>query len=229
MNHPTTPAVWIVVAAFNEGTRLRRTLTSLCEQNHAVVVVDDGSHDDTLQVCADFPVWRLRHPVNLGQGAALQTGIRFALAHGAEFVVTFDADGQHDARDVPQLVAPLRDGRADVTLGSRFLGATEQMPRTRRLLLSAAVWFTRLWSQVRVTDAHNGLRGFSRSFAERLRITQNRMAHASEILDEVRRLNARYCEVPVVVRYSQETLAKGQSGWNAFRIVGGLVLRRVLG
>jgi glycosyltransferase involved in cell wall biosynthesis len=222
-------STWIVIAAYNEERRLGQALARLCELYRYIVVVDDGSNDATSDVAAEFPVWRLRHVVNLGQGAALQTGIRFALAHGAEILVTFDADGQHDSDDVARLIAPIERGEVDVVLGSRFLGRTERMPWTRRWLLRLALGFTRVWSQIAVTDTHNGLRSFSRRFAEGLCITHNRMAHASQILDEIGRLKARYTEVPVVVRYSPETLAKGQSGWNALRIVGGLVLRRVIG
>lgn len=229
MNALATDRIWIVIAAFNEGRRLHQTLSPLCAVYPSVVVVDDGSSDNTSAIIAEFPVWWVRHPINLGQGAALQTGIQLALKQGAEIIVTFDADGQHDCADIPRLVAPIECDEADIVLGSRFLGRTEDIPWARRWLLRCAVVFTRLWSSINVTDAHNGLRGISRSVAERIRITQNRMAHASEILDEIRRLKVRYCEVPVVVRYTSETLAKGQSGWNAFRIVGGLVLRRVLG
>ncbi len=220
--------VWVVVPAYNEAQRLPATLGRLQARFPRVVVVDDGSADATAQSAMKCPgIWVLRHAFNLGQGAALQTGIDFALARGARFIVTFDADGQHDADDIPALLQPLREGRADVALGSRFLGRTVGMPRSRRLLLHAAVLFTRLFSRVRLTDAHNGLRAFSRRGAEQIRISLNGMAHASEIIDQIRRRGLRYCEVPVTIRYSAAVLDKGQSGWNSLRIAANLTLSRI--
>jgi len=218
--------VWVVVAAYNEGARLGRTLESLCRRYANVVVVDDGSQDDTGAVAARHPVWVLRHLVNLGQGAALQTGLAFALQRGASYLVTFDADGQHDPDEIPALAAPVLAGAADVALGSRFLGRAENITLTRKLVLKGGVIFTRLFSGIKVTDTHNGFRAFSREAALKLRITQNRMAHASEILDQIQTQGLRFVEVPVTIRYSAETMAKGQSSWNAVKIVAQLVLGR---
>ncbi len=225
---PAAPAggLWVVIAAYNEGRRLGRTLDGLRPHVPRVVVVDDGSADDTAAVALRHDVWLLRHAINRGQGAALQTGIDFALARGAEVLVTFDADGQHDPDEIERVAGPVLSGRADVALGSRFLGRAVGIPWSRRLVLKVGVLFTRVFSRVRVSDTHNGFRALSRAAATAIRITQDRMAHASEILDQVRRHRLRYVEVPVTVRYAEETLAKGQSSWNAVRIVGQLVLGR---
>jgi glycosyltransferase involved in cell wall biosynthesis len=170
----------------------------------------------------------LRHIVNLGQGAALQTGICFALEHGATTIVTFDADGQHDPSQITSLVTPLQQGLADVVLGSRFLGRAENIPWTRTLLLKGGVLFTRLFSSIKVTDTHNGFRAFSRAAALKFKIQQNRMAHASEILDQIHTLGLRFVEVPVTIRYTDDTLAKGQSSWNALKIIAELILGRLV-
>lgn len=225
---PLPPGVCVVIAAYNEGQRLAATLRGLLPVCANVVVVDDGSRDDTAAVAKAFPVWVLRHPINRGQGAALQTGLDFARQRGAEVLVTFDADNQHDPADLPAVVAPVLAGTADVALGSRFLGRTENMPASRRLVLTAGVWFTRIASRIAVTDTHNGFRAFSRAAAERVRITQDRMAHASEILDEIRVQRLRYVEVPVTVRYSAATLAKGQSSWNAVRVAWQFLVGKVV-
>jgi glycosyltransferase involved in cell wall biosynthesis len=222
------PTVWVVIPAYNEARRLPATLAPLRERGVQIIVVDDGSRDDTGEVACRMGVWLLRHVINCGQGAALQTGIDFALAKGADIVVTFDADGQHDPEDLDHLIDPVRDGRADVVLGSRFLGQSVGMPWSRLATLKLGVLFTRLFSWIRITDVHNGLRAFSRTAAQQLRITQDRMAHASEILDQIPRLGLRYQEVPVTVRYSTETLAKGQSSWQAFHILGQLLVGRIL-
>ncbi len=217
---PKTDDVCIVVAAYNEGGRLTPTLRSLAGQGYRnIVVVDDGSRDDTYQVALAEGVWALRHVINCGQGASLQTGIAFALRKGARYVVTFDGDGQHSANEIGRLLEPLRNGTADAALGSRFLGRTINMPFSRRLVLKGGVLFTRAVSRIRVTDAHNGFRAFTRDAAAKLKIKQNRMAHASEILDLIVQARLRYVEVPVTIRYAAETTAKGQSSWNAVAIV----------
>ena len=218
-------AIWIVIAAYNESNRLATTLKSI--GNHAwIVVVDDGSRDDTFKVACSFPVWVLRHSINCGQGAALQTGIDFALSQGADAVITFDADGQHDPADLPQMLQPVLSGQADVALGSRFLGRTANAPWTRRVLLQAAILFTRMTNGLKLTDTHNGFRAFSRRAAQTIRIRQPRMAHASEILDQIAKHRLSYVEVPVTIRYTAETMAKGQSSWDAFRITGHLLAGR---
>jgi glycosyltransferase involved in cell wall biosynthesis len=222
------PQVWVVVAAYNEGARLHQTLAKLAGRGHQVVVVDDGSRDDTYEVALRHDVWALRHHVNRGQGAALQTGIDFALKRGADILVTFDADGQHCADEIEALVEPVRSGRVDAALGSRFLGKTIGLRASRWLVLKLGVLFTRLVSGIRVTDTHNGFRAFSRQAAERIRIMQDRMAHASEILDRIRQENLTFCEVPVTIRYSAETRLKGQSSWNALKIAGQLLLGRMI-
>lgn len=220
--------VWIVMAAYNEGQRLNPTLEGLRGLAEGVVVVDDGSSDDTAAVALRHPVWVLRHIINCGQGAALQTGIDFALQRGAQIIVTFDADGQHDPDEIARLIEPVRTGRTEVALGSRFLGKAIGMPRTRWLVLKLGVLFTRVFSRIQVSDTHNGFRALSRQAAQRIRITHNRMAHASEVLDQVRRHGLSYCEVPVTIRYTQATMAKGQSSWNSLKIVTELFLGRMI-
>jgi glycosyltransferase involved in cell wall biosynthesis len=220
--------VWIVVTAFNEGRRLEPTLRQLCHEYPNIVVVDDGSSDETREIAMRFPIWVLEHSINCGQGAALRTGIDFALQQGAAIIVNFDGDGQHCVDEIGRLVAPIRAGQVEVALGSRFLGQTEDMPRHRWVILKLGVVFTRLFSWIDVTDTHNGFRAFARHAAQTVRITQNRMAHSSEILDEIARHGLTYCEVPVTIRYTEDTLTKGQSSWNGLRIVAQMILGRLI-
>lgn len=224
-----SPSVWVVIPAYNEQPRIESCLKELLRNNRSsVVVVDDGSSDATAKVARQFPVWVLRHCVNCGQGAAIKTGIDFALQRGADIIVTFDADGQHDASELKSLIEPVARGDFDVALGTRFQGNAIGIPMTRRLLLRCAVMFTRLVSGLNLTDAHNGLRAFSRNAAQTIRIKQPRMAHASEILDQIGRHNLRYCEVPVTIRYTDETLAKGQSSLDAAQIGSDMLIGRFL-
>jgi glycosyltransferase involved in cell wall biosynthesis len=203
-------SVWVVVAAYNEAAVIGRVLADLIARQYQVVVVDDGSRDQTADSAAKAGAWVVTHPVNLGQGAALQTGIKFALARGASHIVTFDGDGQHRAGDIARLLDALAATGADFALGSRFLGQTVGMPASRRWLLRAATAFTRLTTGLKVTDTHNGLRAMTRRGAGAIALRQNRMAHASEILEQVARSGLAYVEVPVTIDYSRYSLAKGQ-------------------
>jgi len=208
--NPNTGSIWIVVAAFNEATVLGPIVSDLMRRTYRVVVVDDGSSDATGQIALSAGATVITHPVNLGQGAALQTGIKFALQQGAAFVVTFDADGQHRPSDIARLIEALTDYDAAYALGSRFLGSSRGMPLGRRLLLQVAIWLTRVMTGLRLTDTHNGLRAMTRDGASHIFLRQNRMAHASELLEQIAASGLRHVEVPVTIDYTRYSLAKGQ-------------------
>lgn len=221
-NHPTPAGLFFVVAAYNEGTVIARTVREIRQRYPHVVVVDDGSRDRTAQEALAAGATVLVHPLNQGQGAALQTGIDYALEQGAERIVTFDGDGQHDLDDVPVMLEAMDRGGVDVVLGSRFLGRTSGMPWRRRVFLKVAVLFTNLTTGIRLTDTHNGLRMLGADAARRIRITQNGMAHASEILEQIAAARLSWVEVPVHIRYTEYSLSKGQSMSNAVRILSDL-------
>ena len=219
--------VWVVIAAYNEGQVIADVIAGLRHTPHRIVVVDDGSADATADRAEGAGALVVRHPINLGQGAALQTGIEFALANGAEFIVTFDADGQHRTADIAVMLDALRKNRADFALGSRFLGTELHVPALRRLLLRAATWFTRVTTGLQVSDAHNGLRAMTRRGAGAIRLRQNRMAHASEILDQIATSGLNYVEVPVTIEYSAYSLGKGQTLSESLPILIDLFARRM--
>lgn len=219
--------VFVVIPAYHEAACIGQVAREVRAIYPHVVVVDDGSTDDTFGAAKTEATYTLRHPLNRGQGAALQTGITFALQRGARFVVTFDADGQHRVEDIEALLAPLRAGQAEIALGSRFLGDTVDMPPARRRVLRLAVLFTRVVNRVELTDAHNGLRALTRRAARHIDITLDRMAHASELIDQIRRSGLAYTEVPVQIRYTAYSLAKGQTSRGAIRIVLHYILGRV--
>lgn len=215
--------IWIVIAAYNEARLINSVVAKVADYFPNIVVVDDSSRDNTSQQAKMAGAHVIRHPFNLGQGAALQTGIEYALRAGASHVVTFDADGQHHIEDVPVMLDHLAASNADVALGSRFLGSTIGMSQSRRWLLQAATVFTRLTTGLKLTDCHNGLRVLSSKAALCLTIKQNRMAHASEILAGIGRHDLRYIEVPVTISYSDYSREKGQTMGDALVIFRDLI------
>jgi glycosyltransferase involved in cell wall biosynthesis len=240
-----TQQIFVIIPVFNEGPMIGLVIEEVFELQEEkeesihqpdnaqdfpknmciqIVIVDDGSSDDTNSIVSKMldtkiGLHLLRHIVNLGQGAALATGIQYALSNGAQILVTFDADGQHDPADIIRLVAPVAAGEVDVALGSRFLTGAAKIPWPRRVLLKAAVLFTGLTDHIWLSDAHNGLRALSAGAAQKIKITQNRMAHASEIVSEIARLKLRYVEVPVNVRYTEYSRHKGQRASDALNIM----------
>jgi glycosyltransferase involved in cell wall biosynthesis len=211
--------VWIVIPAFNEQSTIQKVVSGLSESCPNIVVVDDCSTDSTATHARGAGAHVLQHPINLGQGASLQTGIEYAIQNGASCIVTFDADLQHRPQDALLLLRALTETGADFALGSRFLGKASDIEFSRKLLLKAAVLFTRLTTGLKLTDVHNGLRAMTRRGACALRIRQNRMAHASEIIEQIAKSGLPYVEVPVTVEYTSYSKAKGQRLSNSVNIL----------
>lgn len=212
-----------VIPAFNTEQVVADVVVSVRPHVQEIVVVDDGSRDRTAERAAAAGAFVAVHSINRGQGAALQTGMELALLRGADIVVHFDSDGQHPAHQIQTLVRPIMAGETDVVMGSRFLDQTSNVPPIRRLVLKAGGVFTRIVSGLAITDPHSGFRALSRSAAEKIRFRQDRMAHASEFLQLVARHELRYKEIPVTIRYTDYSMARGQSSLNAFRIVADLI------
>lgn len=218
--------VWLVVPLYNEAAVIAEVVRQARAVFPNVVCVDDGSSDGSADEAARAGAVVVRHPVNLGQGAALQTGFEFALGvPEMRWVVTFDADGQHQVQDVVAMLDKARAEQLDVVFGSRFLDDRTQAGALKKLVLRAAVAYTNLTTSTRLTDAHNGLRVISRDVLSRVNITQNRMAHASELVAQIGALDVRYGESPVHVLYTDYSRSKGQSLWNAVNILVELMLR----
>ncbi len=222
-----TGRVVVAIPALNESRSIGSVVQDLVLRGYACVVVDDGSSDRTGAAARQAGATVLRHPIPLGQGAALQTGIFWALADGADVIVTFDADGQHRPTDIPVLLEALMQHDADYALGSRFLGTAVHAPARRRLLLTAATRFTRISTGMHVTDTHNGLRAMTRRGAAAIQLHQNKMAHASEILHQISQSGLRWVEVPVTIDYTPETLAKGQQSTGMVAILADLLMGRL--
>ena len=220
--------LWIVIAAYNEAQVIEQTILGVKEFVKQIIVVNDCSPDNTAIIAANAGAYVLTHPINLGQGAALQTGIDFALLQGAKYIVTFDADGQHAASEILPMLAALQARGAQVCLGSRFMGDTKNMSSSRKMLLKAALLYTRLTSNgIQITDVHNGFRVLSSTFCRKFRFTQNRMAHASEILSYLAKHKIDFIEHPVTITYTDYSVRKGQKGINSIRIMMEMALRGI--
>lgn len=217
--------ICVAIPAYNEEKVIHSVLQGLLAKGYHVVVVDDGSKDETYRICRELPVDVLRHPINMGYGAAQQTGIQWAIKQGFDVIVTFDADGQHVVEEIPKLTGPILSGEVEVAVGSRFLEARpEAMPLVKRLILKMAVIFTRWTTGLKMTDAHNGMRAFSRRAALTMNLTQNGMAYSSELVNWLAKSGFRWKEVPVCVRYTEYSMRKGQSIWNLFNILWEILL-----
>lgn len=211
---------WVIIPVFNEAGMIAQVVADLQTAFSNVVCVDDGSSDGSADKIAATGAHLVRHPINMGQGAALQTGLSYALARtGSRYFVTFDADGQHQVSDAAHMVDVAGSERADVVLGSRFLGGNAHVPPLKRLVLRTIVALSPTARRMRLTDAHNGLRVFNRSAAEALRISMNDMAHASEIVALLARSSWTVREVPVTILYTDYSKSKGQSLLNGINIV----------
>ncbi len=220
-------ANWVVVAAFEEEEVIGAVLDDVRRHYPNVVVVNDGSRDRTGDIALAAGAIVIDHPINVGQGAALQTGIKYALSRGASLITTFDADGQQSADDIGLLIERLIQTQSEVALGSRFMGTAQGISLQRRLLLRAAIIFQFFTTGLWLSDAHNGLRVFTNASARRLMIRQNRMAHASEIIAQIAAEHLRLVEVPCTIRYNDYTRAKGQRTSAALHILIDLAIRRL--
>ncbi|MFZ9387411.1 MAG: glycosyltransferase family 2 protein [Chitinophagaceae bacterium] len=220
-------SVFVVIPAFNEEPVIRTVLLELVPLHYSLVIVDDGSDTELKKHLQEYPVSVLRHSVNLGQGAALQTGIEYALSRQAKFIVTYDADGQHLASDIERMLEPLLLGETDITLGSRFMSETNRVPAGRKWLLHAGRYFNYFFTGLMLTDAHNGLRAMTAGAASKIRLRQSGMAHATEILSEIKKHKLRYREIPVTIRYTDYSKQKGQKVWSSFRIFFDILLNKI--
>lgn len=218
--------VWLVVPLFNEAAVIADVVAQAGNIFPNIVCVDDGSNDGSAEAAASSGAVVVSHPVNLGQGAALQTGFEFALSFPTmRYIVTFDADGQHQVDDVARMLDIARREGVSTVFGSRFLDRRTKPTLAKKVVLKLAVGYTNLTTRTRLTDAHNGLRVLSRDVVAQLDITQNRMAHASELVAQVGALGVSYTEAPVHILYTEYSRTKGQSLWNSINILAELILR----
>lgn len=223
--------IFVIVPSYNEASVIRENLLALLKKGYTVVLVDDGSTDNTASIINDLPINYLRHPLNLGQGAALQTGMSFALRNRSmEYVVHFDADGQHDISDIKSMLSICVENRADIVLGSRFLRKSDslQVPFLRRFVLKIGRIINFAFYGVYLSDTHNGFRLLTRNSVELIEIEENGSAHASEIIELIKKSKLKFVEAPVTVKYTDYSKSKGQSFSAGFGILIDMILRKII-
>lgn len=216
---------WVVIPLYNEGQLIADVVADLRRVFPNVVCIDDGSSDNGPARARAAGAHLVTHPFNMGQGAALQTGFEYALHHGARFVVTFDADGQHRVTDAASMVKRANQDNLAIVFGSRFLDNRTQPGLLRKLVLKTAVTITNITTRTRLTDAHNGLRVIRNDALAQVHLQQNRMAHGTEIVIQLVKTGLPYAEEPVEVLYTDYSRSKGQSLLNSVNILVDLLIR----
>ena len=215
-----------VIPAYNEERTIFDVVRDVRKHVDEVIVVDDGSSDDTLYCAKKGGAIVCSHFINRGQGAALETGKVAAIKRGAKIIVHYDADGQFLPEEIKSMVSPIAEGKAEVTLGTRFVKSN--IPFSKRFFLKGAILLTQATSGLKLTDTHNGFRALTSEAASKINIRHNRMAHASEILDKVGRAKLRYLEVPVTVKYFSTSVRRRQSLPDYLKILFDLFLGKMI-
>ena len=221
--------IFIVIPAYNEEKKIGSIISQLRNAGYEnILVVDDGSGDDTAKISSDAGIEVLSHIINRGQGAALRTGIEHLREkHAPDIIVTFDGDEQHRVEDIAKIIKPIVEEKVDIVLGSRFLNQKTNAPFLRKIILKSGIIFTNLISNVKLTDTHNGLRALGKKAIDSIEIAHRGMEHASDIIDEVTKKQLRYKEVPVEIIYTDYSKSKGQCS-SAFIKIGIKILIKKL-
>ncbi|MEA2088442.1 MAG: glycosyltransferase family 2 protein [Patescibacteria group bacterium] len=219
--------IFIIIPAFNEEKNIGAVINDIRNKipNSNIIVVDDCSNDNTVHIVENQNVIILKHIINRGQGAALQTGNEYAIQKNADIIVHFDGDGQHLAKDIKKIIQPIIDDTADVVLGSRFLSVKNRVPMTKKFfILKPALFFNFIFTGLRLSDVHNGLRAMSRKAALKIKIMQDKMAHNTEIISEIKRKRLRHKEISVDIVYNEY----GQNFFDGLKIIKDLIFKKIL-
>lgn len=222
---PGNPDTWVVIPLYNEAMVIGDVIDNLTPSFVNIVCIDDGSRDGSSKIAHETGAHIVTHPINLGQGAALQTGFEYALERGAQYVVTFDADGQHRAEDALTMLERARGEDIGIVFGSRFLDDRTKPGFLKKVVLKTAVLVTNWTTRTKLTDAHNGLRVIREDAVRKVKLRQDRMAHGTEIVVQLGRAGIPYVEHPVEVIYTDYSKAKGQSLLNSVNILIDLIIR----
>lgn len=216
----------VIIPAYNEGKIISQVILDLKKYFINIICVNDGSTDDTSIVAQKAGAKVINHLFNLGQGGAIETGVKYALNNQSlDYFITFDADGQHDVEDAKKMVDEIINNNLDIILGSRFLDSNNNIPKIKKLILKTAIIFTKLTTGLRLTDTHNGLKIFNRNYAQKINFKNYDMTHASEMLTVIKSNKFRYKEIPIKIKYTEYSRRKGQPMINAINIIFDLIFK----
>ncbi|MFH1522268.1 MAG: glycosyltransferase family 2 protein [Patescibacteria group bacterium] len=217
--------IFCIIPAYNEEKTIEEVINKVKPLVDKVVVVDDASTDKTYQLAKKHTITVLRHIINRGQGAALQTGNEYAINKGADIIVHFDADGQFLAQDLKDIIAPIKFGEADIVFGSRFLEKKSNMPWFKRyVIMPLAKLVNNLTIKAPLTDPQNGFRALAANASKKIIIEQDGMAHCTEIIMKALRYKLKIKEVPVTIIYH----SFGQKFSGGIKIIKDLIISKLL-
>ncbi|MFH1457039.1 MAG: glycosyltransferase family 2 protein [Patescibacteria group bacterium] len=211
MKKITIPKIIVIIPAYNEEKTIRQVIREVKNYIKNIIVIDDGSTDNTFEIAKNEGVVVYHHIINRGLGGALATGIQGAILEGADIFLTFDADGQHKAKDIPRMIKPIIESKADIVIGSRLLNISKNMPIFRRLANLTANVITNVLFNIKTTDSQSGLRCFNKKTAQLIDIKTNSMEVSSEIIKEIKSHNLKFTEIPIQAIYTDYSLSKGQN------------------
>jgi|SRR5680860_1515279 len=214
-----------IIPAYNEAKNINEVIKRVGPFVDEIVVIDDGSTDELALSARQAGATVLKHSINRGQGAALQTGNEYALKNGADIIIHFDADNQFQAEEIPELIAPIESGQAEAVLGSRFLSKKSDLPALKKnLIMPLARLINRIFFNIRLSDPQSGFRVLSRAAIQKISIKNDRMAHCSEILQQLFKNKIKTIEVPITVIYHEF----GQKFSGGVRIIKDLAIKKII-
>ncbi|MCC7553130.1 MAG: glycosyltransferase family 2 protein [Methanobacteriaceae archaeon] len=215
-------SIYIIIPAYNEEKRVGNVLKKVASLGYKIIAVNDGSSDNTLNVLKsvqkEYPdnIYVLSHIINMGAGSATRTGLDAALKHNPSYVVTFDADGQHDYNDIANVCEPLISGRAEAVIGARPF---EDMPLDKNFANTIMTLLTEIFYHVKVKDSQTGFRAFTASAARKLKIESHGYLISSEFIKEINKNNLKFEEVTIKTIYTDETQKKGTNALVGIKIM----------
>jgi len=193
---------YIILPAYSEGNIIKEVIKDIKKEGYLnIIVVDDGSNDNTYEQAISTGVIVIKHPINRGKGAATQTGIDAAKLLNADIIVTMDSDGQHNPKDITKLIQPILDNKADVVIGSRMLN-TKGMPKSRIVMNKIANIVTYIFFGIMVTDSQSGFRAYNKKAYISVYTYMDRYEFESEMLGQIKNVKLRIKEVPIKVIYT---------------------------
>ncbi len=218
--------ICVMIPAYNEGPMIGQVVRRVRACGYPqVVVIDDGSKDDTRQQALAAGAKVISHPINRGAGAASQTGVVYAHRKGINYLVQLDADGQHHPEDIRNLAAKMEEGHCDVVIGSRFIQMSEGIPPIRVAYNRISNLLTNWFCRHNYTDSQSGFRMLNRRAIISLRLTLDGFGYCSEMIVAAEQKGLVVAEAPISVSYTEYSMSKGQGFHTGVNTAVNLILK----